>query len=167
MEQTIEERKTKPESIELNSEFTLFENTDNVEGITITETRSINRVGELLGEATKLEVANHPEIDHRVVNIQIEANTAKKEGGAKGQQTIEGEAGERLVMFAILPDGRIFGSFREISDQTVSRIIKFTQWYETENTDNKQKLINTAQQRKGSSLTISGGDLSKTMYIFK
>src|SRR3989344_3990780 len=165
-EPTVETR-TKSEGIELNSEFTLFGNTNDVEEVTLTEIRSVNRVGELLGEATKLDVANHPDIDQRVVNIQIEANAAKKEGGAKGHQTIEGEPGERLVLFAILPDGRIFGSFREISDQPVSRIIKFTQWYEMENTDDKQKLINTAQQRKGSSLTISGGNLSKTMYIFE
>src|SRR3989344_6088647 len=125
MEQAVEEKRGAG-IIELDSPFTFFENAKDLDGLTLTETRSVNGIGKLFGEATKLEVEGHPEINRKVVNFQIESKPAKKEGGTRGHQTIEGEPGERLVMFATLPDGRIFGSFRELSDQKVSRIIKFT-----------------------------------------
>ncbi|OGD83074.1 hypothetical protein A3A54_00190 [Candidatus Curtissbacteria bacterium RIFCSPLOWO2_01_FULL_39_62] len=166
MEQAAEKVQTTG-VIELDSLFTFFENAKDSGGLTTTETRSVNRIGELLGEATKLEVEGHPEINRKVVNFQIEAIPAKKEGGARNHQTIEGEPGERLVMFAALPDGRIFGSFRELVDQNVSRIIKFTQWYQIDNTNNKQELIKLSQSRKGSSLTVDGTELTKVKYLLK
>jgi hypothetical protein len=159
----MREVKEQEETIRKEQSFTFFSNTAYNEEGDLVEMGWVEGVGKLTGKATTRDAK--PGKWAIIFTIEVPPPTPEvKVGQLPAEFAPSGEPGENLVMYATLPNGEIYGSYRTIEDEKSRRLLIFNNWHKMKNTKSK---IDVREKGKGSSLTVDGADVMFIHFEFK